>query len=132
MHLDVLPLSCVLAQERGHGGCSPRADFHAGRVSNSLVGLLHPRQRVSEAGELQQGHRVPEGAPDMAKEVGDRAGEGSAYANLGNADHSQGDYAKAIEYHMQHLAIAKTGTSATRMSRLGTSPNRSSTTRSTW
>jgi hypothetical protein len=68
----------------------------------------------------------------MAKEVGDRAGEGSAYANLGNADHSQGAYAKAIEYHMQHLAIAKTGTSATRMSRLGTSPNRSSTTRSTW
>ena len=68
----------------------------------------------------------------MAKEVGDRAGEGRAYGDLGNAYFSQGDYAKAIEYHMQHLAIAKTGTSATRMSRLGTSPNRSSTTRSTW
>jgi tetratricopeptide (TPR) repeat protein len=43
----------------------------------------------------------------MAKEVGDRAGEGSAYAHLGNADHSQGDYAKAIEYQKEHLAIAK-------------------------
>jgi tetratricopeptide (TPR) repeat protein len=43
----------------------------------------------------------------MAKEVGDRAGEGKAYANLGNAYRSQGDFSKAIAYHTQHLAIAK-------------------------
>jgi len=43
----------------------------------------------------------------MAEDVGDRAGEGVAYGNLGNAYHSQGDYAKAIEYHGQHLPIAK-------------------------
>jgi tetratricopeptide (TPR) repeat protein len=43
----------------------------------------------------------------IAKEVGDRAGEGKAYGNLGNAYQSQGDYAKAIEYHTLHLAIAK-------------------------
>ena len=43
----------------------------------------------------------------MAKEVGDRAGEGAAYANLGIAYQSHGDYAKAIEYHTQDLAIAK-------------------------
>jgi tetratricopeptide (TPR) repeat protein len=43
----------------------------------------------------------------MAKEVGDRAGEGVAYANLGIAYFSQGDYAKAIKYQTQHLAIAK-------------------------
>ena len=43
----------------------------------------------------------------MAKEVGDRAGEGRAYANLGCAYDSQGDYAKAIAYHTQDLAIAK-------------------------
>jgi tetratricopeptide (TPR) repeat protein len=43
----------------------------------------------------------------MAKEVGDRAGEGRAYGNLGNAYDSLGDYAKAIEYHTQDLAIAK-------------------------
>jgi hypothetical protein len=43
----------------------------------------------------------------MAKEVGDRAGEGIAYGNLGNAYGSQGDYAKAIEYHAPDLAIAK-------------------------
>ena len=33
----------------------------------------------------------------IAKEVGDRAGEGRAYANLGNAYDSQGDFNKAIE-----------------------------------
>ena len=43
----------------------------------------------------------------MAKEVGDRAGEGQAYGNLGCAYRSQGDYAKAIEYHTQHLTISK-------------------------
>jgi tetratricopeptide (TPR) repeat protein len=39
--------------------------------------------------------------------VGDRAGEGRAYANLGNAYRSQGDISKAIEYHAHHLTIAK-------------------------
>ena len=34
---------------------------------------------------------------EIAKEVGDRAGEGKAYANLGNAHFSLGDYSKAIE-----------------------------------
>ena len=36
-------------------------------------------------------------------EVGDRAGEGKAYANLGNAYQSQGDFSKAIAYQTQHL-----------------------------
>ena len=39
--------------------------------------------------------------------MGDRAGEGGAYGSLGNAYQSQGDFAKAIEYHTQDLAIAK-------------------------
>jgi hypothetical protein len=39
--------------------------------------------------------------------VGDRAWEGRAYGSLGNAHFSQGHFAKAIEYHTQHLAIAK-------------------------
>ena len=45
----------------------------------------------------------------MAKEVGDRAGQGAAYANLSNAYQSQGDFSKAIKYHTQDLAIAKEG-----------------------
>jgi tetratricopeptide (TPR) repeat protein len=43
----------------------------------------------------------------MAKEVGDRAGEGMAYGNLGNAYRSLGDLSKAREYQMQQMAIAK-------------------------
>ena len=39
--------------------------------------------------------------------MGDRAGEGEAYGNLGIAYFSQGDFAKAIEYHTQDLAVAK-------------------------
>ncbi len=39
--------------------------------------------------------------------MGDRAGEGRAYLNLGNTYRSQGDFRQAIEYHAQHLAIAQ-------------------------
>ena len=39
--------------------------------------------------------------------MGDRAREGWAYGNLGNSNQSKGDFSKAIEYHEQHLAIAK-------------------------
>jgi tetratricopeptide (TPR) repeat protein len=39
--------------------------------------------------------------------VGNRAGEGRAYGGLGNAHDSLGDFAQAIKYHTQCLAIAK-------------------------
>jgi len=39
--------------------------------------------------------------------VVDRSGEGKENANLGNANQLQGEFLQAIEYHMQHLAIAK-------------------------
>ena len=43
----------------------------------------------------------------IAKAVGDRAGEGGAYGNLGNAYDSLGDFQQAIEYHQKHLSIEK-------------------------
>ena len=43
----------------------------------------------------------------IGKEISDRAGEGKAYGNLGNALESLGDYRKAIDYHEKHLKIAK-------------------------
>ncbi|XP_044167750.1 tetratricopeptide repeat protein 28-like, partial [Acropora millepora] len=43
----------------------------------------------------------------IAKQIGDRAGEGQGYGNLGNAYQTLGDYQKAIEYHEKHLKIAK-------------------------
>ena len=42
----------------------------------------------------------------IAVEVGDRAGEGRAYCNLGNAYDSLGQFHKAIEMHEKDLAIA--------------------------
>ena len=39
--------------------------------------------------------------------MGDRAGEGTAYGNLGNAYRSLGKFQEAIEYHNQCLSIAK-------------------------
>ena len=43
----------------------------------------------------------------IAKELGDRAGEGSAYGNLGNAYRHLGDFKQAVKYHNQRLSIAK-------------------------
>ena len=43
----------------------------------------------------------------IAKEIGDRAGEGRAYGNLSDAYQSLGEYRKAIEYYEQDLKIAK-------------------------
>ena len=39
--------------------------------------------------------------------MGDKAGEGRAFRNLGNAYDSLGDFQKAIEYQERHLKIAK-------------------------
>jgi len=44
---------------------------------------------------------------EIAKEVGDRAGEGRAYGGLGNAHGSLGDFSQAIKCHTQRLEIAK-------------------------
>ena len=41
------------------------------------------------------------------QEVGDRAGEGDAYRNLGKACDDLGDFKQALEYHKQDLSIAK-------------------------
>ena len=43
----------------------------------------------------------------IAKEIGDRAGEGTAYGNLGITYQPLGDYTKAIESHENFLKIAK-------------------------
>ena len=43
----------------------------------------------------------------IAKEVGDRAGEGEAFKNLGNAFHILGNFEQATEYYEKYLGIAK-------------------------
>ena len=43
----------------------------------------------------------------IAKELGDRLGEGNAYGSLGNAHLSLGDLKTAIDYYKSHLEIAE-------------------------
>ena len=43
----------------------------------------------------------------IAKEVGDKHGEGNAYGNLGIAYHRLGNFKKALEYHNLYLKITK-------------------------
>ena len=43
----------------------------------------------------------------IAQELGDRAGKGRAFGNLGNSFHSLGQFQQAIEYHGKHLSIAE-------------------------
>ena len=43
----------------------------------------------------------------IAKEVGDKVGEGGVYSNLGNVFRGLGYLTKAITYHECHLKIAK-------------------------
>ena len=42
----------------------------------------------------------------ISTEVGDRAGEGKAYSDLGNAYESLGDFQKAIECHERQIGRA--------------------------
>jgi len=44
---------------------------------------------------------------EIARQIGDKQGEGNAYGNLGNAYSRLGDYPKAIEYHQKNLEIAR-------------------------
>lgn len=43
----------------------------------------------------------------IAKQSGDKAGQGRAYFNLGIVCEHLGDFKKAIDNHKQHLSIAK-------------------------
>ena len=69
--------------------------------------VREPGECVLVAGELFQGNRVSRAVPGDCQGGGRPGGKGRAYGNLGNAHRSLGDYSKAIEYHKEHLAIAK-------------------------
>ncbi|RIK16160.1 MAG: hypothetical protein DCC52_17950, partial [Chloroflexi bacterium] len=43
----------------------------------------------------------------IAREIGDRRGEGNALGNLGNAYADLGDARQAIAFYEQHLVIAR-------------------------
>ena len=58
-------------------------------------------------GNFQKAMEYHEKDLKIAKEVGDRSGEGRAYGNLGNAYHGLGNFQKATDYYEKDLKIAK-------------------------
>ena len=50
---------------------------------------------------LGNSHPVPS-TSEIAKEVGDKAGEGGSYCNLGNAYQGLGQFKTAIQYHQRY------------------------------
>ncbi|XP_074627332.1 uncharacterized protein LOC141885317 [Acropora palmata] len=61
---------------------------------------------MSTLGDFRKAIEYHERHLKVAREVGDRVGEGNAYGSLGSAYRSLGDFRKAIEYHEKHLEIA--------------------------
>ncbi|XP_068759724.1 tetratricopeptide repeat protein 28-like [Montipora capricornis] len=81
-------------------------------LGNFKQAIEYHHRRLSIVKEV--GDRAGEGAAygnlgnaHQSLEVGDRDGEGAAYGNLGNAYQRLGNFKQAIEYHHQHLSIAK-------------------------
>ena len=70
------------------------------------MGLLHPRQSVSESGALSKALEYPMEHLAISKEVGDRAGEGTANANLGTVHMHLNEYVKAVAYFEAQHALA--------------------------
>ena len=58
-------------------------------------------------GDFKKAKKHRERHIQISRELRDRAGEGKAYCNLGNAYNDLGDFQKAIEYHQRVLQISK-------------------------
>ena len=61
----------------------------------------------ADLGEARKAIEYYEQALAIAREIGDRRGEGASLGNLGRAYADLGDARKAIEYYEQALAIAR-------------------------
>ena len=71
-------------------------------------GLWKSRRHLSQTRKFPRSHTVPPiNELSIVKEVGDRAGEGTAYGNLGSAHNRLGNFQEAIEYHNKCLSIVK-------------------------
>ena len=68
-----------------------------GNLGNTYQGL----------GEFKTAIKYHQRHLEIAKEVGDKVGEGRSYCNLGNAYYSLGEFKTAIKYHQRDLEIAK-------------------------
>uniref|UniRef100_A0A8C6X8P4 G protein signaling modulator 1 n=1 Tax=Naja naja TaxID=35670 RepID=A0A8C6X8P4_NAJNA len=107
-HLDI-------SQEQGDKVGEARALYNIGNVyhakgKEALWTLPqeepgHLPQEIQEA--LQKASEFYKRNLSLVKELADRAAQGRAYGNLGNAHYLMGNFSKAIVFHKQRLNIAK-------------------------
>ena len=90
-----LPFTAV-----GIGSRSKMANFWDSSVGN--LGNIH-----HSLGDFKTAIDYHERCLKIAKELGDRSGDGNAYGSLGNAYLSLGDFKTAKYYAERHLRIAK-------------------------
>ncbi|XP_039220103.1 G-protein-signaling modulator 1 isoform X4 [Crotalus tigris] len=107
-HLDI-------SQEQGDKVGEARALYNIGNVYHAkgkealwTLPQEEPGQLPPEIQEtLQKASEFYERNLSLVKELADRAAQGRAYGNLGNAHYLLGNFSKAIVFHKQRLNIAK-------------------------
>ncbi|XP_070811630.1 G-protein-signaling modulator 1 [Pituophis catenifer annectens] len=107
-HLDI-------SQEQGDKVGEARALYNIGNVYHAkgkealwTLPQEEPGQLPQEIQEaLQKASEFYKKNLSLVKELADRAAQGRAYGNLGNAHYLMGNFSKAIVFHKQRLNIAK-------------------------
>ncbi|XP_026574916.1 G-protein-signaling modulator 1 isoform X1 [Pseudonaja textilis] len=107
-HLDI-------SQEQGDKVGEARALYNIGNVYHAkgkealwTLPQEEPGQLPQEIQEaLQKACEFYKRNLSLVKELADRAAQGRAYGNLGNAHYLMGNFSKAIVFHKQRLNIAK-------------------------
>uniref|UniRef100_A0A8C5WPB2 G protein signaling modulator 1 n=1 Tax=Laticauda laticaudata TaxID=8630 RepID=A0A8C5WPB2_LATLA len=107
-HLDI-------SQEQGDKVGEARALYNIGNIyhakgKEALWSLPQeePGQLPHEIQEaLQKASEFYKRNLSLVKELADRAAQGRAYGNLGNAHYLMGNFSKAVVFHKQRLNIAK-------------------------
>ena len=103
LHEMALAIAREIGNRRGEGTALNRL----GIVFKNLAVPYRNKNPEEWQKALEKARELHEQALAIAKEIGDRRGEGAALCNIGSIHHSLGDDIKALELYEQHLAIAR-------------------------
>src|SRR5205823_3574876 len=81
-----------------------------GRIADHVLNVTHLRNLGSchySLGEYRRAIELDTQALAIARDTGNRPGEGDSLGNLGACHHGLGEYRRAIELYTQALAIAR-------------------------
>ena len=77
----------------------PATCFKPALLSGNICTNMNLGNAFQSLGDFNKAVEYHTLALSIAKDLGDKAGEGGAYSNLGNAFDSLGDFNKAVEYY---------------------------------